>query len=107
MVDGYRWQRPTVPLHDSPLITFNACFNKYAWSSNAIIATPTNYPPSTWPAHNFFPATVAVVQFVNYKNGNGGDYTLRSTSPYKGAGSDGKDLGADVAAVNAAIAGVR
>ena len=92
---------------DSPLITFNACFIKYAWSSNAVIATPTHYPPSAWPAHNFFPATVAAVQFVNYKNSNGGDYTLRSTSPYKRAGSDGKDLGADVAAVNAAIAGVR
>ena len=93
--------------HDSPLVTFNACFTKYTWSSNAVIATPTSYPPSTWPAHNFFPATVAAVQFVNYKNGNGGDYTLRSTSPYKSAGSDGKDVGADVAAVNAAIAGVR
>ena len=93
--------------HDSPLTTFKACFSSYVWSSNAMVATPANYPPSTWPAQTFFPATVSVVQFVNYNNGNGGDYHLKSTSPYKGAGTDGKDLGADVSAVNAAIAGVR
>jgi hypothetical protein len=93
--------------HDSPLITFNACFNYYTWSSNALIAASANYPPSTWPAQTFFPATVSAVQFVNYNNGNGGDYRLQSTSPYKGAGTDGKDLGADVTAINSATADVR
>jgi hypothetical protein len=37
--------------------------------------------------------------FVNYNNGNGGDYHLAAGSPYKNAGTDGKDLGADVDAV--------
>ena len=37
---------------------------------------------------------------------NGGNYQLQNTSPYKNAGTDGKDLGADIAAIQAAIAGV-
>jgi len=94
-------------VHDSPLTTLNACFNKYTWSSNAVVATPANYPATTWPAHNFFPPTVSAVQFVNYNNGNGGDYHLKSISPYKGAGTDGKDLGADVTAINSATGNVR
>jgi hypothetical protein len=94
-------------VHDSPLITMNACFSNYLFSTNAIVATPTAYPASKWPAQNFFPATAAAVQFVNYNNGNGGNYQLQSTSPYKGAGTDGEDLGADVSAINAAIAGVQ
>jgi hypothetical protein len=47
------------------------------------------------------------VQFVNYNNANGGNYKLLTTSPYHNAGSDGKDLGADIAAVSSHIAGVQ
>jgi hypothetical protein len=47
-----------------------------------------------------------VVQFVNYNGGNGGDYHLQPSSPYKGKGTDGKDLGADVDALRSATAGV-
>ena len=43
---------------------------------------------------------------MNYKNGNGGDYHLLSSSPFKNAGIDGKDLGADMDALEAEIAGV-
>jgi hypothetical protein len=39
--------------------------------------------------------------FVDYA---GGDYRLADTSPYKNAGNDGRDLGADVTAVFAATA---
>jgi hypothetical protein len=46
------------------------------------------------------------VQFVNYNNGNGGNYQLASTSPYKNSGSDGKDPGANILLVEAGIAGV-
>jgi hypothetical protein len=45
------------------------------------------------------------IGFVNYNNGNGGDYHLQSTSKCKNAASDGKDLGADMTALTAAIAG--
>ena len=51
-------------------------------------------------------AILAAVQFVNYNNGNGGDYHLASTSPYKNAGTDGKDLGADIDAILNSTTGV-
>ncbi|PYX72540.1 MAG: hypothetical protein DMG78_12055, partial [Acidobacteria bacterium] len=76
-------------------------------SHNAIIASPSNRPPNKYPAGNYFPAAASAVGFVNYNNSIGGDYHLRSSSPYKNAGSDGKDLGADMNALDAAIAGVR
>jgi hypothetical protein len=96
---------PDCAIHDSPLITFNACFSPYTFASNAIIA-PAGYTPAKWPSGNFFPADAAAVGFANYNGGNGGDYRLQPSSPYKGAGTDGKDLGADVDAVMAATAGV-
>jgi hypothetical protein len=91
---------------DVPLKTFNACFNTYAFSTNAIIDPPALALPATWPSGNFFPATAAAVQFVNYNGGNGGDYHLQPSSPYKSQGTDGKDLGADVDAIASAVAGV-
>jgi hypothetical protein len=59
--------------------------------------------PSLYPGNNFFPATYDQVGFVNLA---GGDYHLSSSSPYKGAATDGTDVGANVDAVNAATAGV-
>jgi len=61
----------------------------------------------TWPPGTYAPATASGVSFVNYNNGNGGNYQLQSSSPYKNAGTDGKDLGADTIAVMAAVAGVQ
>ncbi|MGZ8812274.1 MAG: Ig-like domain-containing protein, partial [Thermoanaerobaculia bacterium] len=58
---------------------------------------------SRYPADNFFPASMSGVGFVNLA---GGDYHLQSTSPYNNAGTDGKDVGADIDAVSAATAGV-
>jgi hypothetical protein len=94
-------------VHDSPLITFNACFNGFLFAHNALLASPSSYPPSTWPASNFFPTSDSAVDFVNYNAGSGGNYALESTSPYKTAGTDGKSLGANVSAVAAAVASVR
>jgi hypothetical protein len=93
--------------HDSPLTTFNACFSPYSVASNSIIGASAAFPPSKWPGGNFFPASADVVQFVNYNGGNGGDYHLQPSSPYTGAATDGKNLGADVDAVLSATAGVQ
>ncbi len=90
--------------YDKPLITFNACFNPYSFAHNAIIGSSSNYPPSLWPPSTFFPPNASAAQFVDYKNGNGGDYHLLPSSPYKNAGTDGKDLGADVDAILVKIA---
>jgi hypothetical protein len=94
-------------VHNSPLITLNACFSGYIFSHNALLASPGSYPPSTWPASNFFPTTESAVEFVDYTGGSAGNYALQSTSPYKHAGTDGKDLGANVPGVNAAVAKVK
>jgi hypothetical protein len=49
--------------------------------------------PNIYPAGNFFPSSIDQVGFVNYA---GGDYRLAATSPYKNAGTDSKDLGANL-----------
>jgi hypothetical protein len=92
--------------HDVPITSLTTCFTSYSFTNNVIAAVPSGYPPSTWPAGNSFPATDSAIQFVNYNNGNGGNYQLSSSSPYKGTGTDGKDPGADVLAVQTAVTGV-
>ena len=92
--------------HDVPLTTFNACFTSSTFATNAIIAAPPG-APADWPSPNSFSTSATAVEFVNYNGGGGGNYQLQSGSPYKGKGTDGKDLGADIAGLNAAIAGVR
>ena len=49
----------------------------------------------------------SAVGFVNFGNGDGGDYRLTPSSPFYKAGSDGKDLGTDVDAINAAVSFAR
>jgi hypothetical protein len=93
--------------YPAPLTALASCFQSYTFAHNAIIATPASFPPSSYPAENYFPTTAAAVGFVSYRNGKGGDYHLQSTSPYKNAGTDGKDLGADMDALEAALAGVQ
>jgi hypothetical protein len=90
--------------HDVPITTINACFASYSFVKNAIIAPPAAFPPSKWPAGNFFPGDAAAVQFNNVQQN---DYLLLASSPYKQAGTDGKDLGADIDALETATAGVR
>jgi hypothetical protein len=91
------------PYHVSRIALLNACFSNYDFTHNALIAPPSTWLPSSWPEGNFFPATAASVQFTNDQAAKA-NYVLLPSSPYKNAGTDGKDLGADVAAVNAAVA---
>src|SRR5438309_1801545 len=57
--------------------------------------------PSSYPANNFSPPDTNAVGFVNYA---GGDYRLAASSPYKHAGTDGLDIGADSERINKATA---
>ena len=83
----------------APLATLDTSFPGWVFAGNALIGgTPLSYPPN-----NFFPATSADVVFVDNA---GGDYRLAASSPYKNAGTDGKDVGADIDATNAATANV-
>jgi hypothetical protein len=92
--------------YDIPVVTFAACFAPYSFVKNALIGTPSAYPASKWPAGNYYPASPAVVQFTDYNNGNGGNYQLLPTSPYKNAGTDGMDLGANISQILADTANV-
>jgi Putative Ig domain len=91
---------------DIPVQTVQRCFSGYVFSNNAILGSPSNYPPSSWPSGNIFSSTEAI-GFVNFNGGNGGDYHLLSSSQAKGQTTDGGDLGADVDAVLSTIDGVQ
>ena len=54
---------------------------------------------SLYPAGNFCPPTIGDAGFVDYA---GGDCRLAASSPYRGAGTEGADLGADIDVIGAA-----
>ena len=56
--------------------------------------------PSLYPADNFFPRSLNDVGFIDEAGGN---YRLRTGSKYKKAGTDGRDIGADIDAIEAAM----
>jgi hypothetical protein len=85
----------------TPASVLSNCFVGLEFSHNVIIG------PDGWPEGNFNPKNASAVRFVNYNNGNGGDYHLRPDSPYKKGGTNQTDLGADVDAIEKATAGVR
>ena len=57
---------------------------------------------NVYPSGNSFADSYGAVKFVGYGSGN---YTLSNDSPFANAGTDNRDLGADIAAVTAATAG--
>jgi hypothetical protein len=91
--------------HSVPATVLNTCFANYTFSGNALIGVPSRFPPSSWPNGNMQLSDGNAVGFVNFNGGNGGDYHLKTGTQFKGAASDGRDMGADVNAIEAAIAG--
>ena len=75
----------------------------YLVEKNAIIRSGGD--PGGYPANNFWPVDTAAIGFVNYTGDEDGNYRLASGSTYENAGTDGKDLGADIDALEAALAG--
>jgi S-layer homology domain len=78
--------------------TLNAYFPGYVFAGNLLAGGLAQ----SYPGGNFFPASLNDVGFVDLIGGN---YRLLPTSPYKSAGTDGKDLGADIDAIVTAMAG--
>lgn len=78
----------------------NAGFSNWTFEKNALVgqAAPA-YPPG-----NFFPSSLGSVGFSGYGGGMymGGAYQLTANSPYRNAGTDGKDLGANLDATTLA-----
>ncbi len=91
---------------DVPIKTLTRCFKTYTFNYNALLGTSSVFPPSSWPKGNFFGPNPTTADFVGFDNGIGGNYELQPDSPYINAGSDGKNLGADVVGLAAALAGV-
>jgi Putative Ig domain len=89
-----------------PLTSLSTCFSTYTFNNNVLVASPSRYGPSSWPAGSLFTPSPDGVSFVQYANGNGGNYQLQPNSPYRFIGSDGRDLGADMVGLNASLAGV-
>jgi hypothetical protein len=71
----------------------NGNFTNWTFAKNVIV----NAKAAIYPAGNFFPASLAAVQFANYLSG---DYSLAAGSPYKSAGTDGLDIGANLSATS-------
>jgi hypothetical protein len=95
------------------------CFGK-SWilTNNVIVQTndKPELPGDPYPktphcgalstCQQFFPSNWKAVGFVDFRNGDGGDYRLSPSSRYRKAGTDGKDIGADIDAIAAATKGV-
>jgi hypothetical protein len=97
--------------------TLNGCMgNTWTFTHNAIVGSSSPVPGAPYPTTpdcgvlstclQFNAPELNNMGFVKFNNGNGGDYHLLATSPFKNAGSDGKDLGADLDALAKATAGI-
>jgi hypothetical protein len=94
-----------------PEAVLSSCFQDINFTHNVVVGSG-----GAWPKENFLPGSFSDVGFVNFNKGSGGDYRLckgpgqpdscKRTSKYVKAGTDGKDLGADIDAIAAATAGV-
>ena len=77
------------------------CFVSYAFHHNLIAGS------GDFPKGNTIVKKPADIGFVNFQDGNGGDYRLAATSKFKRAATDGKDMGADLDAIDHATDGVQ
>jgi len=108
-------------LFDDP--TGTMCVQGNVWSLSDMSALINFTPNTSSPGcplittSNFTVSTQSQVGYVNFNGGNRGDYRLcrapnnpsplcSAASPYINAGTDGKDIGADVDLVNTLTAGV-
>jgi hypothetical protein len=82
------------------LVTYGGA---YTFLKNAIADAPSG----SYPANNFFPTEAQwQAAFTTYNGGSGGNYRIAPAHAYNDAGTDLKDLGADIDLVEAAISGV-
>ncbi len=85
------------PEAQGPASLFESCFKDYKVSGNVIIGSGNKWPPK-----NIVVKKSADVGFMAEEKGQVRDYRLQPSSRYKKAGTDQKDVGADVDAIEAA-----
>ena len=91
--------------------TLTGCMgNSWTTTGNVFANSSTpkspKFPGAPFPPGNFEAPTSDALGFVNFNNGNGGDYHLIPTSPLRNTSLDGKDPGADIDGLQTATAGV-
>ncbi len=89
--------------------TLNGCMGSTWAATGNVLANSSGsskFPGDPLPADNTEASSPGAVGFVNFNNGNGGDYHLLSSSPYLHSTSDGKNPGADIDGMEIATAGV-
>jgi hypothetical protein len=79
-----------------------SCVAPLNFEANVIIGTN-----DAWPKGNLTPRNPKEIKFLDHQDGNGGNYRLSPQSPHKRRSTDGKDVGADIDAVEKATVGVR
>jgi hypothetical protein len=98
---GGEWNCAYPGFGGGPLGKLDRCFKGYDFAGNVLIGAT-----GAWPKNNHAPATLANVMFssTNYKVLS--SFQLQSASPFRNVSTDGKNPGADVTGIEAAIAGV-
>lgn len=98
------------PQRQGPEGVLKSCFASDTFTHNALVGSTGG-----WPGGNFTPGNPSAVRMQDFRDGNGGNYKLcadskvgdcKAASPFLKAGTDGKDLGADLDAIKAATDGV-
>lgn len=87
-------------------------FPNYTYAKNVLINISDRYPDSTISNENLlskYPAGTLVTNSGSegFVDSSAGNFKLNNSSPYKNAGTDGKDIGVDMDALNTAIVGVK
>jgi hypothetical protein len=96
------------PRAQAPEGVLKSCFAAFNVTHNAFVGSPGG-----WPKGNFTPKNPSAVQMNDFREGKGGDYRLcaektagcKKESPFRKAASDGRDLGADIDAIQEATKG--
>jgi len=70
--------------------------DSYTFNKNVLQRSSSGYPATS--------SYVSSVSAFGFQNFAGGDYSLRPNSPFRGTGTDGKDIGADIPGLNRRVA---
>jgi hypothetical protein len=98
----------SIGVRATPAERLKECWKDSEFKGNVLAVSGAARPEAgEWPAGNHVVGDQKSIGYVNLNNGLDGDYHLAASSKFKGKATDGKDPGADVDAVLAAISGVR
>lgn len=85
----------------------SSCVTNWKVDHNAVF----NWQDGSWPGGNSFFKNPGQIKFVDYRNGDSGfdprTFALQPSSPLHNAGTDRRDIGADVLTLSEKIRGVR